>query len=135
MSPEEQGIRHAHAAWISAVNSGDVDLLLTLMTDDAVFLNPGQPPCGPKGFHTNFAAAKDQFVFACASEIEEVCVVGDIAYARSRDDLSITPRAGGPQVNLAGHRLTIYRRRKDGHWLLARDAHTLSTLPAARPSR
>ena len=126
MSPEEQDIRHAHATWISAVNSVDVDLLLTLMTDDAVFLNPGQQPCGPNGFHANFTAAKDQFAFACASEIEEVSVAGDIAYVRSRDDLRITPRAGGPEVKLAGHRLTIYRRRKDGQWLLARDAHTLS---------
>lgn len=130
MSPEEQDIRHAHAAWISAVNSGDVDLLLRLMTDDAVFLSPGQQPCGPNGFHTNFAAAKDQYGFTCASEIEEVLAVGDIAYVRSRDDLKITPRAGGPEVKLAGHRLTIYRKRKDGHWLLARDAHTLSRIAA-----
>lgn len=128
MSPEEQDIRHAHAAWISAVNSGDVDLLLRLMTDDAVFLNPGQPPCGPNGFHTNFVAAKVQFAFDCASEIEEVSVAGDIAYVRSRDNLSVTPRAGGPEVKLAGHRLTIYQRRKDGHWLLARDAHTLANV-------
>ena len=130
MGPEEQDIRHAHAAWIGAVNSGDVDLLLTLMTDDAVFLGPGERPFGPNGFHTNFTAAKDQFAFTCASEIEEVSVVGDIAYVRSRDDLRITPRAGGPEVKLAGHRLTIYRRRKDGHWLLARDAHTLSKAAA-----
>lgn len=125
MSPEEQHLRHVHAAWIGAVNSGDVDLLRTLMTDDAVFLSPGQQPCGPKGFHANFAAAKDGSVFTCASEIEEVSVVGDIAYVRSRDELRISPRAAGPEVKLAGHRLTIYRRRKDGRWLLARDAHTL----------
>ena len=130
MSPEEQDIRDAHAAWIIAVNSGDVDLLLTLMTDDAVFLNPGQPPCGPDGFHANFAAAKDQFLFTCASEIEEVSVAGDIAYVRSRDDLRIAPRAGGTESKLAGHRLTIYRRGKDGRWLLARDAHTLSNVTA-----
>ena len=126
MSPEEQDIRHVHAVWIGAVNSGDADLLRTLMTDDAVFLNPGQQPCGPGGFQTNFAAAKDQFVFTCASEIEEVSVAGDIAYVRSRDDLKIAPRAGGPEEKFAGYRLTIYRRGKDGHWLLARDAHTLS---------
>jgi uncharacterized protein (TIGR02246 family) len=130
MSSEEQDIRDAHAVWISAVNSGDVDLLLTLMTDDAVFLGPGQQPFGPNGFRTNFAAAKEQFVFTCASEIEEASVVGDIAYVRSRDDLRIAPRTGGPEVKLTGHRLTIYQRGKDGHWLLARDAHTLSNVAA-----
>ncbi len=29
-------------------------------------------------------------------------------------------------MELAGHRITIYRKQADGLWLLARDAHTLS---------
>jgi ketosteroid isomerase-like protein len=34
-------------------------------------------------------------------------------------------------MQLAGHRLTVYRKQPDGRWLLARDAHTLS--PVANP--
>jgi len=40
--------------------------------------------------------------------------------------LSLTPRAGGEATELAGHRITIYRKQPDGRWLLARDAHALS---------
>jgi ketosteroid isomerase-like protein len=39
--------------------------------------------------------------------------------------LSVTPRAGGETVQLAGYRLTVYRKQPDGRWLLARDAHTV----------
>jgi len=60
-----------------------------------------------------------------------VVVVGEVAYTLSRDSLSVTPRAGGEAMQLAGHRITIYRKQPDGRWLLARDAHTLS--PVAKP--
>jgi ketosteroid isomerase-like protein len=53
-------------------------------------------------------------------------VAGDVAYTWSTDSLSLTPRAGGDAIALAGHRVTIYRKQPDGSWRLARDAHTLS---------
>jgi ketosteroid isomerase-like protein len=58
--------------------------------------------------------------------LEEVVVVGEAAYTRARDSLSLIPRAGGEAMQFAGHRLTVYRKQPDGRWLLARDAHTLS---------
>ena len=57
MRPDEQGIRELHSNWINAVNAGDLIRLLTLMTDDAVFLNPGKAPFGRDGFSANFSAA------------------------------------------------------------------------------
>jgi ketosteroid isomerase-like protein len=53
-------------------------------------------------------------------------VVGEVAYTRSRDALSVTARASGEATQLAGHRITVYRKQPDGRWLLSRDAHTLS---------
>jgi ketosteroid isomerase-like protein len=58
--------------------------------------------------------------------LEEVVVIGEVAYTRSQDALSVIPRAGGKERQLAGHRITVYRKQPDGSWLLARDAHTLS---------
>ena len=57
MGLDERAIREAQAAWIDAVNAGDLVRLLTLMADDVVFLNPGQAPFGRDGFSTNFSAA------------------------------------------------------------------------------
>ena len=64
----------------------------------------------------------------CTSELEEVVVVGEIAYKRSRDVLSVTPHACGHAAQFAGYRLTVYRQQRDGRWLLSRDVHTLSTV-------
>jgi len=126
MGSDEREIRELHSAWINAVNAGDLVGLLTLMTHDVVFLSPGQAPLRRDGFSANFSAAHHQFWVRCSSELEEVVVVGEVAYTRSRDALSVTPRAGGKTAQLAGYRLTVYRKQTDNRWLLARDAHTLS---------
>ena len=96
------------------------------MADEVVFLNPGQAPFGRDGFPAGFSAAHQQSRIRCISELEEIVVVGEVAYTLCRDSLSVTPRAGGEATELAGHRITIYRKQPDGRWLLARDAHTLS---------
>jgi uncharacterized protein (TIGR02246 family) len=106
--------------------------LLSLMADDVVFLNPGQAPFGRDGFPAGFSAAHQQARINCISELVNVVVVGEVAYTLSQDSLSMTPRATGEATHLAGHRLTVYHKRPDGRWLLARDAHTLSPVAKLR---
>ena len=126
MGPDEQEIRAVHSAWIVAVNAGDLDRLLALATDDVVFINPGQAPVGRDGFSLGFSGAHKRVRIDCTSELEEIVVVGEVAYTRSRDALSVTRLGGGEATKLAGYRITVYRKQPDGRWLLARDAHTLS---------
>jgi uncharacterized protein (TIGR02246 family) len=126
MGSDERAIREVHTTWIDAVNAGDVAHLLTLMAEDVVFLIPGRAPVGRDEFPAGFTAAHQQSRIRCSSELEEVVIVGEVAYTRCRDSLSVTPRAGAEATELAGHRITIYRRQPDGRWLLARDANTLS---------
>jgi uncharacterized protein (TIGR02246 family) len=128
VGPDERAIREVHSTWIDAVNAGDLDRLLSLMADDVVFLSPGQAPFGRDGFSAGFSDAHEQAQVRCVSELEEVVVVGEVAYTRSRDSLSVIPRAGGKAMQMAGHRITVYREQPDGRWLLARDAHTLSAV-------
>jgi uncharacterized protein (TIGR02246 family) len=130
MTSDERAIRELDANWIDAVNAGDLARLLTLITDDCALLGPGEAPIGREGFVAKFSAAMQQAHIRCISDLEEVVVVGDVAYTRSSDSLSVTPRAGGELTQLAGHRLTIYRKQPDGRWLLARNAHTLSPVEA-----
>lgn len=126
MGSDEQAIRAMHTTWIDAVNRADLERLLTLMADDVVFMGPGGEPFGRDGFPAGFQSAHQQYTLRCVSEIQELTVLGDAAYTRCRDSLSIAPRDGGESRKLAGHRLTIYRKQSDGRWLLARDAHTLT---------
>src|SRR5579871_4498350 len=88
MGPDERAIREVHSTWINAVNAGDLVCLLSLMADDVVFLNPGQAPFDRDAFSANFSAAHQRLRIRCLSELEEVVVVGEVAYTRSRDALS-----------------------------------------------
>jgi uncharacterized protein (TIGR02246 family) len=126
MIPDERAIREVHSTWVDAVNAGDLVRLLSLVADDVVFLNPGQAPFGWEGFPPRFSAAHHQARIYCISDLDDVVVVGEMSYTLSRDSLSVTPRAGGEAMQLAGHRITIYRKQPDVRWLLVRDAHTLS---------
>jgi len=127
-SADELQIREVHSTWIGAVNAGDLGRLLTLMTDDVVFLNPGEQPVGRDGFAAKFPTAHQQLRIFCASLLQEIVVVGEVAYTWSRDALSVVPRPGGEATLLGGHRLTVYRKQPEGRWLLARDAHTLTVV-------
>jgi uncharacterized protein (TIGR02246 family) len=128
MGSDERALRELHAIWIDAVNAGDLGRLLALMADDVVFLNPGQPPCGRDGFPVGFSAGHQHARIRCTSELEDVVIVGEVAYTLSRESLSVTPRAGGETRTLAGDRITVYRKQPDGRWLVARDANTLTTV-------
>ena len=73
MPTEEQQIRALVATWMAATKSGDVETVLGLMTEDAVFLVPGKPAMRKSEFA---AAAKAQAMgnapkFDGASEIQE----------------------------------------------------------------
>lgn len=130
MGTDEQAVRETHAAWIEAVNAGGLDRLMGMMADDVVFINPGRPAFGRDVFRDHFSAAHEQSLIRCVSELEEVVVVGEVAYTRSRDSVTVSPRAGGGESRFAGDRLTVYRKQPDGRWLLARDAHGLSPVTA-----
>lgn len=123
---DEEAIRAVHVSWIEAVNAGDLGRLLVMMTDDVVFINPGLEPFGRDGFSKTFAAGHQRNRICCISELEEIVVVGEVAYTRSRDSLSVTHLASSEQKHLSGFRITVYRKQGEGRWLLARDAHTLS---------
>ncbi len=128
MTSDEREIRTVHSSWIDALNTADLARVLTLVAEDVVFLTPGQAPFGREGFSSHFVTAQKQMRIFCTSELEEVVVVGEVAYTRSRDALSVTPRAGGKAAQFAGYRMTVYRKQHDGRWLLSRDVHTLSAV-------
>ncbi len=126
MESDERAVRAVHTTWIDAVTAGDLVRLPGLMADDAVFRSPGRAPFGKDESPTGFETAHRQCQIRCISDLEEVVVVGAVACTRCRDSLSVTPCADGKAMTLAAHRITVYRKQRDGRWLLARDANTLN---------
>src|SRR3954468_16505725 len=101
MGLDERAIREIHSTWIDAVNAGDLDRLLALMADDVVFLSPGQAPVGRDGFSPGLSAPPQPARINCVSKLQDIVVVGEVAYTLSRDSLSVTPRTGGGATQLA----------------------------------
>jgi len=126
MKSDEEQIRELVDKWMAATRNGDIEGVLSLMTDDVVFLVPGRPPMRKSEFA---AAMKSQVSggapkFDGTSEIQEVEVSGDCAFMWSKLTVIATPPDGGTQTARVGHTLTVFRRQ-GGHWLLARDANLL----------
>ena len=132
MQSDEEQLRTLVATWMAATKAGDVDTVLSLMTEDVVFLVPGRPPMRKSEFA---AAAKAQAGAAApkfdgTSDIQEIKVVGDWAFMWARLTVIVTPPDGSPPIERAGHTLTVFHKQH-GRWLLARDANLLA--PVQRP--
>ncbi|MGE0665041.1 MAG: SgcJ/EcaC family oxidoreductase [Sphingomonadales bacterium] len=125
MTEDERAIRQVVATWMEASCAGDSSAVLSLMTEDAIFMVPGQEPFGREVFEvagSQPGAAKPQI--AGTNDIVEIEILGDWAFTRNRIDISITPPAG-EQVRRTGYTLTLFRKEPDGRWRLARDANLL----------
>ncbi|HEU4602963.1 MAG TPA: SgcJ/EcaC family oxidoreductase [Steroidobacteraceae bacterium] len=125
MTNDEQQIRELMREWMKASKEGDVDTVLSLMADDVVFLRAGHGPMRKDEFErTSRAHASGGPKFDGASDIRELHVTGDWAYAWSELSLKVT-LPNGTQMQLAGPTLTIFRKTS-GQWVLARDANMLT---------
>jgi uncharacterized protein (TIGR02246 family) len=125
MSEDEQAIRTVVATWIEATRRGDIQAVLDLMTEDALFLVPGQPPMDKAAFATaSRSQASAKLDIDAQSEIREVRVEGTMGYIWSHLRVTVTPAVAGEKVQRAGHTLTVFRKT-GGRWLLSRDANLL----------
>jgi uncharacterized protein (TIGR02246 family) len=128
MSPDEQQIRGLIDTWISASRNGDLDTVMSLMTEDVVFLTPGNPPMHREDFAAGSASMKNTVRIDGRSDVQEITVTGDIATCWTRLEISVTPLAGGATVKRAGNTLSVLRRGADGQWRIWRDANMLSAV-------
>ena len=131
MTDDERAIRELVEAWLAASKAGDISTVLSLMTDDVVFMVPGRKPFGKAAF----AAAADGMKgvrIDGASDIEEIEVLGEWAYVRNHIRMTVTPADGGATVRRSGYTLTILRKERDGRWRLARDANLVAEDPPSR---
>jgi len=125
MSPDENAIRELIDTWLRASKAGDSEVVLSLMAEDVVFLQPGQPPMrGRAGFAAAQKAMNDVDIDA-SSEIQEIRILGDWAYCWNRLTVVVSPRNGGASIKRAGDVLSLLQKQS-GRWVIVRDANMLS---------
>ena len=122
-------IRELVTTWHAATKAGDVDTVLSLMTDDAVFLIAGRAPMNKADFEKMSrrpdAVPPPDFQITC--EIREIQVSGDMACMWTDLSVKFTPPGAAKPMERAGNTLTVLRR-ENGKWLIARDANMLGTV-------
>jgi uncharacterized protein (TIGR02246 family) len=129
METDEQQIRRLMDEWRRRTAEGDVEGVLALMTDDAVFLTPGNPPMTKADFAAGFRTFAGKVDLDATQEIHDFHSSGDFAYAWSHISLAMTSRETGSRTEREGHVLTVFRKSPTGEWLLARDANLMAAGP------
>jgi uncharacterized protein (TIGR02246 family) len=119
-SVDEQQIRHVMEEWRRLTTEGGVDGLMSLATDDVVFLTPGNPPITKNDFANGFRQKSTKVRIESTKEVREIQTSGDIAYAWSHISVVLIPKEPGG-------------KKWDGKWLLARDANLMAG--AGNPDR
>jgi uncharacterized protein (TIGR02246 family) len=121
----EQEIKSLIDKWLEASRAGDLDTILNLMTEDVVFLTPGNPPMHRQDFIAGSKSMAGKVTFEGHSEVQEITIAGDQAICWTNLEIIVTP-AGGAPVKRAGNTLSVLRRGPDGQWRIWRDANMLA---------
>ena len=123
-SRDEQAIRDLVKTWMDASRAGDVQTVLSLMSDDVVFLVPGKEPMRKSEFVAGFKALANVSIDG-HSDIQEIRIVGDWAYIWTQLTVVMTPKSGGPLTKRSGYTMSILQKRS-GKWQMLRDANLLT---------
>ncbi len=125
---DEKAIRMLLNRWHRAMGAGDLAALLSMISEDAVFLAPEQAPLrGRVAFAQELAALTESRTIRSSAEIEEVLVSGDLACCWATSTVTTTPRDGTAPTVRRGSVLSIFRKEFGGHWVLVRDANMLAS--------
>lgn len=120
--PERQRIEAAVDEEVAAMASDDIDRLLAVLADDAVFLPPNLAP--KKG--VELAAWLREFLAEwriewLAFSHDDVEEAGDLAYERFSYRWRVTPKGSGDPLVAPGKGVHVLRRESDGRWKIARE--------------
>jgi uncharacterized protein (TIGR02246 family) len=119
---DEQQIRELVATWVRASQVSDAETLDQLIDPDILFHRPGMEPFGREGFLDHVHRNAGNVKIEVQADVREVHVSGDLAFARTRLDVHVTPE-GKETMHRSGYALGVYRRDRSGRWRLWRDAN------------
>jgi|SRR5437868_2272852 len=112
----------AHGHYVAAINSNDVDRLMSDLTDDIVYQSPGAPEVVGKTavktwVSSYFAAYRTKWQKTSIG----FTVSGDWAFERYTYKSTDTDKKTGAVTTDVGKGINIFRRGADGKWRVAID--------------
>lgn len=132
MPGDLQAIEHQRNQWIAAVNAHDVDRYLELLTEDIVWLPPGQPALsGREAFESWVRPFFERFRYEFALIEPEVQMAGDWAVERGTFQTQMQSLDDGQSGQHTGRYLVLWRRESDNTWRIERYIDETQTPGAA----
>jgi uncharacterized protein (TIGR02246 family) len=140
---DQQAIKDGDAAYVAALNSGNVDALTALYTSDASVLAPGSPlTTGSAAIKAMLTGMMTPMKITIRLTPSKVSGQGDVAYVVGSyhfvATMKDTTQASPPPDD--GKYVEVYERQADKTWKISVDIWNSNAMPAmpappARPSR
>ncbi len=119
--------------FVMGINTGDLNLWISLWADNGVQMPPDTPSrIGKKQIQEKSKPTFDQMnLDMILLSIDDIKVDGDLAIVRCTYTLKITPKAGGETINAVpeGKSLSISERQSDGSWKFLYDCFNSNVPP------
>jgi ketosteroid isomerase-like protein len=116
---ESRKLQQRDAEWAQAAAAGkDVDKIVSYWSDDAVVMEPGQPPYEGKAAIRAYVASSLQtpgFSIHWVSSNPTFSPDGNMAYMRGTAEMTV-PGPNGALMTMHSRGVTIWRRDHDGLW-------------------
>jgi uncharacterized protein (TIGR02246 family) len=131
MGDDIAAINELYDQYCLTVNTGDLDLFISLWADDAIKMDVDYPAIfGKENIRAYFKPAFELFNINCALYGEtEIQVSDDWAFSRGTYTLSLTPKEEGPTTYIDGKWLDILKRQPDGSWKIYIDCLNYNAPP------
>ena len=116
---DEAAIRQLHEEVLSAINTLDLDKLLSLHTDDIILMEPDMPTITGKAEVTQLFKKfqQQQQVYKLSYTIQELEVFGKRAFVRGQVIKQITHNNETPRLVTAKF-ITLSQKQDDERWLM-----------------
>jgi ketosteroid isomerase-like protein len=113
-----QAVKQTVEAFAKAMNAGDAEGAVAMMTDKSVYADNHFPVVvGKAAAQPMFVAQFSMFTTEFQAPVDEVRVIGDTAVSRGTWKVKLTPKGGGmaPIVD-GGSWMALSSRQADGSW-------------------
>jgi ketosteroid isomerase-like protein len=113
-----QAVKKSMEDYVKAVNAGDANAAVALMSDKAIYADNHFPVAtGKEAIRSLHTAWNSQFTSEFSAPVEYVGVVGDNAVLRGSWTIKLTPKAAGvAPVSDSGSWIVVMIRQPDGSW-------------------
>lgn len=120
VSPQEAvvQVRQVFEQYQADWNASDIDGVLSVLADDAVWMSPGSVLVGKEALAASWREWFEQNTDLWEPVIDEIQAAVDLVFVKAHFVETWTPKSGGEPETQAGEGVWVFRYGKDGAWKL-----------------